>query len=263
MIRSIVANELRPVLLRLARLVRRESHALGVTVGQVTLLVDDRATGPGSRAASSPTRERISAPGMSAHLDRLEAAGLIVRTRGADRRRVGLTLSPEGRRVLRAVRAAANRLARRAARSCSATRSAPRSRPRSSRSRGCSRRRHDAARPQRRPAHVREPAPPSQLPALLRRPDHLGLRDVDAERRALLADPQPDPLADRGRDPLARALRALHPARAVRRRRRRPLRQPADGDRHPVGADGVLGACSPRSPCSGRCRPGRSTRSPR
>ena len=33
-----LANDLRPVLLRLARRVRRESHALGVTAGQVTLL---------------------------------------------------------------------------------------------------------------------------------------------------------------------------------------------------------------------------------
>ncbi len=30
-------------------------------------------------------------------------------------------------------------------------------------------------------------------------------------------------------------------ARALRRRRRRPVRQPAHGDRHPVGADGLLG----------------------
>jgi DNA-binding MarR family transcriptional regulator len=41
---------------------------------------------------------------MSASLDRLEAAGLIVRTRAADRRRVEVTLSPEGSRVLRSVR---------------------------------------------------------------------------------------------------------------------------------------------------------------
>ncbi len=41
---------------------------------------------------------------MSASLDRLESAGLIVRTRAADRRRVGVTLSPEGSRVLRTVR---------------------------------------------------------------------------------------------------------------------------------------------------------------
>ena len=99
-----VANELRPVLLRLARHVRRETAELGVTPGQSTLLslIGDR---PGITARELADRERISAPGMSAHLDRLETAKLIVRTRGTDRRRVGLTLSPEGKRVLKSVRA--------------------------------------------------------------------------------------------------------------------------------------------------------------
>src|SRR5215469_15139518 len=98
-----LANELRPVLLRLARLVRREAAELGVTPGQATLLaaIGDH---PGITARELGDRERISAPGMSAHLDRLEAAGLIVRTRGTDRRRVGLTLSNKGERVLKSVR---------------------------------------------------------------------------------------------------------------------------------------------------------------
>jgi DNA-binding MarR family transcriptional regulator len=98
-----LANELRPVLLRLARRVRRESHELGVTAGQVTLLavVGDH---PGITGRELADREGVSAPGMSASLDRLEAAGLIVRTRAADRRRVGITLSAEGERVLRTVR---------------------------------------------------------------------------------------------------------------------------------------------------------------
>ena len=98
-----LATELRPVLLRLARLVRRESTALGVTAGQASLLgwIDQR---PGITGRELADAERISAPGMSAHLDRLEAEGLIVRTRGTDRRRVGITLSPEGARVLKSVR---------------------------------------------------------------------------------------------------------------------------------------------------------------
>jgi DNA-binding MarR family transcriptional regulator len=98
-----LANDLRPVLLRISRLVRRESHELGVTGGQVSLLaaVDDQ---PGITACELAERERISQPGMSAHLSRLEAAGLIGRTRALDRRRVGLTLTPEGARVLRSVR---------------------------------------------------------------------------------------------------------------------------------------------------------------
>ena len=98
-----LANELRPALLRLARLIRRESHALGVTGGQVSLLgaVESR---PGINARELSEREQISAPGMSAHLERLETAGLIRRERGADRRRVGVSLTPEGSRVLRSVR---------------------------------------------------------------------------------------------------------------------------------------------------------------
>jgi DNA-binding MarR family transcriptional regulator len=99
----VVANELRPVLLRLARRVRRESHALGVTSGQVSLLsvIEDH---PGITGRELADREGVSAPGMSASLDRLEVAGLIVRTRATDRRRVGITVSPEGARVLRSVR---------------------------------------------------------------------------------------------------------------------------------------------------------------
>ena len=99
-----LANDLRPVLLRLARRVRRESHALGVTAGQVTLLavIEDH---PGITGRELADREGVSAPGMSASLDRLELAGLIVRTRGVDRRRVGITpRSPHGRNVFGAVR---------------------------------------------------------------------------------------------------------------------------------------------------------------
>ena len=99
-----LANRLRPVLLRLARHVRREAAELGITAGQSALLaqIEDQ---PGITARELADHERISAPGMSAHLDRLETADLIVRTRGSDRRRVGLTLSPKGRRVLKSVRA--------------------------------------------------------------------------------------------------------------------------------------------------------------
>ena len=98
-----LANELRPVLLRLARDLRRETLAPGVTAGQLTLLARiDRQPGITGRELSD--QEGISAPGMSAHLERLEAAGLIVRTRGTDRRRVGVSTSPEGARVLAIVR---------------------------------------------------------------------------------------------------------------------------------------------------------------
>src|SRR5215203_4751487 len=73
-----VANRLRPALLKLARELRRESHALGVTGGQVSLLFQiQRHRGIGVRDLAQ--LERISAAAMSGHVDRLERAGLASR----------------------------------------------------------------------------------------------------------------------------------------------------------------------------------------
>jgi len=91
------------VLLRLARELRREIHSLGVTGGQVTLLASIKHN-PGITASELAERERVSAPGMSGHLVRLEAAKLIERTRASDRRRIGLTITTEGDKVLKSVR---------------------------------------------------------------------------------------------------------------------------------------------------------------
>jgi len=100
----IVANRLRPVLLKLNRHLRREIHSLGVTGGQASLLFTiQRRPGIGVRELAA--LERMSAPGMSKYVGRLEAAGLIVREASdEDRRRVGLRVSPEGERVLRSVK---------------------------------------------------------------------------------------------------------------------------------------------------------------
>ena len=98
-----VANRLRPALLRLARELRREVHSLGVTGGQVSLLAQISMS-PDITASELAERERISAPGMSGHLGRLEAANLIDRARASDRRRIGLRITDEGERVLRSVR---------------------------------------------------------------------------------------------------------------------------------------------------------------
>ncbi|HUQ23376.1 MAG TPA: MarR family transcriptional regulator [Gaiellaceae bacterium] len=100
-----VANELRPVLLRLSRQLRKETEQLGVTSRQVTLLWLIRAN-PGLSLRELAAEEGISAPALSGHVDRLEKAQLIERARdGDDRRRVGLTLTGEGERLLRRVRA--------------------------------------------------------------------------------------------------------------------------------------------------------------
>ncbi len=98
-----IANRLRPVLLRLARELRREIHSLGVTGGQVSLLAQVKHD-PGITASELAERERVSAPGMSGHLVRLEAANLIERKRASDRRRIRLYLTTEGAKVLRSGR---------------------------------------------------------------------------------------------------------------------------------------------------------------
>ncbi|MEP6811652.1 MAG: MarR family transcriptional regulator [Actinomycetota bacterium] len=99
-----MAESLRPVLLRIGRELRRETRAVGISPEQVSLLVAIKYApeiGVGELAA----RERVSAPAMSNHVDRLERDGLVTRTpSAADKRRVGLTLTPEGQRMLRRVR---------------------------------------------------------------------------------------------------------------------------------------------------------------
>jgi len=99
-----VANDLRPVLLRLARELRKETEQLGVTGRQVTILWLVKRS-PGLTLRALAEEEGISPPALSGHVDRLESAGLLVRVRSeVDRRRVGLTLTAAGERLLRRVR---------------------------------------------------------------------------------------------------------------------------------------------------------------
>jgi len=102
---TVLANRLRPVLLHVSRHLRRELHALGVSSGQVSLMASIRDR-PGIGVAELAAREGTSAPSMSVNVDRLEASGLVERRRdpSGDRRRVGLWLTAEGTKVLRAVR---------------------------------------------------------------------------------------------------------------------------------------------------------------
>ena len=101
---TVLANRLRPVLLRLNRQLRREIHSLGVTGGQVSLLVQIKYR-PGIGIRELAALERISVPGMSKFVSRLEEAGLVQRAPvEGDQRRVGLTLSPAGQKVLRSVK---------------------------------------------------------------------------------------------------------------------------------------------------------------
>ena len=99
-----LANRLRPVLLKLGRELRREVHVLGVTGGQVALMVQiHKRKGIGARELAE--LERISPAAMSGYIDRLEKAGLVTRVPDVrDRRRHVLTLTDEAERVLRSVR---------------------------------------------------------------------------------------------------------------------------------------------------------------
>jgi DNA-binding MarR family transcriptional regulator len=99
-----LANRLRPVLLKLNRELRREIHSLGVTGGQVSVLVQIKYS-PGIGIRELAARERVSVPGISKFVGRLEEAGLVERHEvGGDRRRVGLHVTPAGLRVLRSVK---------------------------------------------------------------------------------------------------------------------------------------------------------------
>jgi DNA-binding MarR family transcriptional regulator len=101
---TVLANRLRPVLLQLNRQLRREIHSLGVTGGQVSLLVQIKYH-PGIGIRELAALERMSVPGMSKFISRLEEAGLVQRAPvEGDQRRVGLTLTAAGHKVLRSVK---------------------------------------------------------------------------------------------------------------------------------------------------------------
>lgn len=98
-----LANSLRPVLLRLTRELRREIHSLGVTGGQVALLVAIKYS-PGIGVRELAGQERMSPAAISKAVAKLEQLGLVERAQLEDKRRVGLTVSEKGHQVLRSVR---------------------------------------------------------------------------------------------------------------------------------------------------------------
>ena len=99
-----LAEQLRPVVMRLSRELRREVRLLGVTPGQVSLLFTiGRQPGIGVRELAA--QERVSPAGMSRHISGLVQRGLIRREGNpADARRHGLYVTDEGRRILRRVK---------------------------------------------------------------------------------------------------------------------------------------------------------------
>jgi DNA-binding MarR family transcriptional regulator len=99
-----LANRLRPVLLHVARALRKEAHALGITGGQATLLglaADDPEAGMSELAALVG----VSPPALTRYVDRMELAGLVTRARSKqDARKVLIVLTPKGIRALRSIR---------------------------------------------------------------------------------------------------------------------------------------------------------------
>jgi DNA-binding MarR family transcriptional regulator len=100
-----LASELRPILVRLARELRKETSHLGITGGQATLLWQV-AENPGIGLRALAELEGIATPTVSGLIDRLQRAGLVTRERSqTDRRRIGLTITPAGSERIVAVRA--------------------------------------------------------------------------------------------------------------------------------------------------------------
>jgi DNA-binding MarR family transcriptional regulator len=99
-----LANRLRPVVLQLTRELRREIHSLGVTGGQVSLLVAIKYA-PGVGVRELAAQERMSPAAISKAVRKLEELELVQRRElEGDRRRVGLHVTDKGHQVLRSVR---------------------------------------------------------------------------------------------------------------------------------------------------------------
>src|SRR5580698_1871276 len=102
---SALAEALRPALLRLTRQLRKESQRFGMSPLDAMLLglVKHR---EGIGVSELADLEQMSRPTMSSHVKRLEQAGWISRQApdSDDKRRVGLVITPAGRRALDAVR---------------------------------------------------------------------------------------------------------------------------------------------------------------
>lgn len=99
-----LAEALRPALLRVSRRLRLEAGKAGLSVLDALILGLLKKT-PGLGVSELAEIEQTSKPTMSAHVMRLEAAGLLERRADAnDRRRSGLAVTPAGHRKLDAIR---------------------------------------------------------------------------------------------------------------------------------------------------------------
>ncbi len=102
---SRLAEELRPSFLKLGRELRRETAKSGISALDVQIIGAVRRN-PGIGVSGLAKSEQMSSPSMSAHVKRLEAAGLLAREVAADgdQRRARLVLTPKAMRSAMAVR---------------------------------------------------------------------------------------------------------------------------------------------------------------
>lgn len=99
-----LAETLRPAVLRLSRRLRQEAQKAGLSAQDAMLLGHIRKH-PGIGVSGLAEAERTSRPTMSAHVKRLEAAGLVARSDHADDgRRSGLAITAAGTRKLEIIR---------------------------------------------------------------------------------------------------------------------------------------------------------------
>lgn len=99
-----LAEALRPAILRVSRRLRQEAQKAGLSA-QDALLLGHIRKNPGVGVSAMAEAERTSKPTMSAHIKRLEAAGLLARADDAkDGRRSGFTITPAGARKLEIIR---------------------------------------------------------------------------------------------------------------------------------------------------------------
>ena len=99
-----LADALRPAILRVSRRLRQEAQKAGLSA-QDALLLGHIRKNPGVGVSALADLERTSRPTMSAHIKRLEAAGLVARSGDAeDGRRSGLAVTAAGARKLELIR---------------------------------------------------------------------------------------------------------------------------------------------------------------
>ena len=102
---QLLADALRPALLRASRRLRQEALRAGVSALDAQILNAVKKN-PGIGVSGLADREQMTRPSMSSHIKRLEASGWIARDEasGDDRRRVGIRLTPKGVKALEAIR---------------------------------------------------------------------------------------------------------------------------------------------------------------